>query len=170
MRKSPFVRLAQDGGKEEPWPESDAQKSSKKAAAETARKNRETPRTADTLLYPCAQHHVEKQFFDQRRVEFKPCSIQTRCKFSERPKYDVQVRKPNDFNLDWVYSVPCGQKERKEGPCKSWIFLRVPEEISWDGPKKKEWATEYLDALDWASVSNADNKRFVCPKCPQEEV
>ena len=170
LKKIPFVRLTQDGGKEEPWPEPDAQKSSKKAAAETARKNRKTSRTADTLLYPCAQHHVEKQFFDQRRVEFKPSSIQTRCKFSERPKYDVQVRKPNDFNLDWVYSVPCGQKEKKKGgACQSWILLTIPEEFSGPGPKKKEWVGQYLDTLDWSSVGNHRNKRFICPQCTLED-
>ena len=48
--------------------------------------------------------------------------------------------------------------------------MKVPEEISCDGPKKKEWITEYLDALEWVSVSNADNKRFICPKWSQEEV
>ena len=85
--------------------------------------------------------------------------------FSERVKYDCQVKKPNDLGLDWLYSVPCGQSEKKEGPCQSWIFLKVPEEVSWDGPQKKEWVAEYLDALEWVSVSNADNKRFICSKC-----
>ena len=34
------------------------------------------------------------------------------CKFSEKPKYDCQVAKPNAFSLDWVYSVPCGENPK----------------------------------------------------------
>ena len=48
--------------------------------------------------------------------------------------------------------------------------MKVLEEISCDGPKKKEWITAYLDALEWVSVSNADNKRFICPKCVQTDL
>ena len=64
--------------------------------------------------------------------------------------------------------MPCGQTERKEGSCQSWIFLSAPEEISLDGPTKKEWVTEYLDAQEWVAVSNAAHKRFICPKCSKE--
>ena len=106
LRKIPFVRLTQDGGKEEPWPEPDAQKSSKKVSAETARKNRKTAGTAATLK----MHHLDKKTFDQHHLEFKASSLSAKCKFSERPKYDIQVKKPNVFDLDWLYSVPCGKK------------------------------------------------------------
>ena len=82
------------------------------------------------------EHHLDKKTFDEHHLQFKASSQSVKCKFPDRPKYDIQVKKPNDFDLDWVYSVPCGQKEMKEGPCKAWTFLRVPEEISGDGPKK----------------------------------
>ena len=106
------MRLTQDGATTEPWPEPDAQKSSKKVSAETARKNKETARTASTLK----DHHFDKKTFDQHQLELKVSSQSAKCKFSERPKYDIQVKKPNDFDLYWLYSVPCGQEERKEGP------------------------------------------------------
>ena len=48
--------------------------------------------------------------------------------------------------------------------------MKVPEDISYDGPKQKKRVTEYLDSLDWVAVVNADNKRFICPKCSQEEM
>ena len=100
-------------------------------------------------------------------MEFKAHRLSQQCKFAERIKYACNVKKPNDLGLDWLYSVPCGQQGKKEGLCQSWIFLKVLEEISCDGPKKKEWITAYLDALEWASVSNAGNTRFICPKCVQ---
>ena len=62
------------------------------------------------------------------------------------------------------------RSKKKERACQSWIFLIVPEEFSWDGARRKEWAMEYLDTLDWTVVSNHDNKRFVCPKCSEDEV
>ena len=64
----------------------------------------------------------------------------------------------------------CGQRRQKEGPCQSWIFLIVPEDISWDGAKKKKWAAEYLETLDWVWVTNHKYKRFVCPKCAEDGV
>ena len=117
-----------------------------------------------TTLTP-KEYHFDKKTFDKYHLEFKAGKGTTKCKFSERPKYDIQVKKPNDIDLDWVYSVPCGQKHKTEGPCKSWIFLRVPEEISWDGAKTKEWVAEYLDSLEWLTVTNDANKRFICPQC-----
>ena len=63
----------------------------------------------------------------------------------------------------------CGQI-LKAGPCQSWIFLIVPEDIRRDGAKKKEWAAEYLATLDWEWVTNHKYKRFVCPKCAEDGV
>ena len=54
--------------------------------------------------------------------------------------------------------------------CQSWIFLNVLEDISCDGPKKKEWVTAYLEALEWVSISNDYNKRFICPECVQKDL
>ena len=56
-------------------------------------------------------------------------------------------------------------KTQTEDPCKSWIFLSFPEEISWDGPRKKRWVAQYLDSLEWVIVVNDANKRFICPQC-----
>ena len=82
----------------------------------------------------------------------------------------MQLKRPNDYDLNWVYSVPCGQKENNESPCQSWIFLNVPEDITCNGAKKKKWVAHYLKSLDWMVVSNEANKRFVCPKCAKDKV
>ena len=115
------------------------------------------------------EYHLNKKTFDDNQLQFKGMGHATKCKFSERPKYDIQVKKPNDFDLDWVYSVPCGQKDKKEGPCQSWIFLCVPEDICWNGAKKTKWVADYLESQDWVVVSNDANQRYVCPKCAKEE-
>ena len=78
------------------------------------------------------------------------------------------MKKPNNIGVDWVCSVPCGQQEKKEAPCESWIFLIVPEE-SWDGPQKKQWVSQYLDELQWVLVSKK-SKRFICPECSKGEL
>ena len=46
----------------------------------------------------------------------------------------------------------------------------VLEDSSWDGAKKKRWAAEYLETLDWVWVTNHKYKRFVCPKCAEDGV
>ena len=56
------------------------------------------------------EHHLDKKIFDQHHLEFKANNQSAKCKFSERPKYDIQVKKPNVFDLDWLYAVPCVQK------------------------------------------------------------
>ena len=86
---------------------------------------------------PWPEQHFDKKTFNKRGLEFKGPNLRAKCKFSKRPKYDIQLKKPNDFDLEWVYSVPCGQRRQKEGPCQSWIFLIVPEDISCDGAKQK---------------------------------
>ena len=83
------------------------------------------------------EHHLNQKTFDDNQLQFKGMGNVTFCKFSERPKYGVELRKPNNFDLDWVYSIPCGQKEKKEGPCESWIFLNVPEKVTWNCTMKK---------------------------------
>ena len=81
----------------------------------------------------------------------------------------MQLRKPNAFDVEWVYSVPCGQKGNKEGPCPSWIFVCAPEDI-WDTHERKVWVHEYLKYRHWVAVLNTENKRFICPKCTNEEL
>ena len=86
---------------------------------------------------PWPEQHFDKKTFNKHGLEFKAPNLRAKCKFSKRPKYDIQLKKPNDFDLEWVYSVPCGQRRQKEGPCQSWICSIVPEGITWDGAKKK---------------------------------
>ena len=107
---------------EKEWPELDAQKSSKKVSAETARKNWKSARTASTLK----EHHLDMKTFYEHHLEFRAGTRKAKCKFSERPKYDIQVKKPNDLGLDWVYSVPCGQKEKEDGPVPVLDLLESP--------------------------------------------
>ena len=115
------------------------------------------------------EQHLDKKSFDDNQVAWKPSSQIQSCKFSGRPKYDMRLKKPNTFNADWIYSVPCGQTDNKEDPCPSWIFLFIPEEIC-DTHKRKVWVAKYLDSLDWVEVTNASNKRFVCPTCAMEKM
>ena len=75
------------------------------------------------------------------------------------PKYFVRLRLPNAFNLEWVYSVPCGEKD-----CESWVSINTENTPSW-GPDKKAWIANYIDKLGWNQVVNPDNKRFQCPSC-----
>ena len=87
------------------------------------------------LKEPPKEHHFDKKTFDRHHLEFKASAGTRKCKFSERVKYDIQV-KPNDFDLDWLYSVPCGEKEKNGRPCQSWIFLRIPDVIIWERRKR----------------------------------
>ena len=82
-----------------------------------------------------------------------------KCKFSLKPKYEVQLEQPNPFNLDWVYSVPCG-----EPGCESWVFIDTSAKPDW-GPDGKVWLAQYLEQIGWATISNQANKRFQCPNC-----
>ena len=81
------------------------------------------------------------------------------CKFKELPKYHVKLKKPNAFVLEWVYSVPCGEKD-----CESWVFIDTETAPSW-GPDKKAWIENYILDIGWDQVVNRDNKRFQCPTC-----
>ena len=86
-------------------------------------------------------------------------SYEQTCKFSRNPKYYIQLEKPNAFNLEWVYSVPCGEKY-----CKSWIFINTKTAPEWD-PEKKAWIDSYILEIGWYVVVNRNNKRFQCPTC-----
>ena len=116
---------------------------------------------------PWPEQHFDKKTFNKHGLEFKAPNQRAKCKFTKRLKYDIQLKKPNAFDLEWVYSVPCG-RILKAGPCQSWIFLIVPEDTRRDGAKKKEWAAEYLATLDWEWVTNRKYKRFVCPQCAED--
>ena len=80
------------------------------------------------------------------------------CKFSGHPKYEVYLCRPNDFDLDEVYSVPCGECSN------SWIFINLKSAPLW-GPDKKIWISKYLEKLGWREITNQANKRFVCKAC-----
>ena len=109
--------------------------------------------------------HFDNQTFDHHKLQIKPGSESSQCKFSERVKCQIEVKQPNELGVGWLYSVPGGEQEKKDGPCQSWIFLRVPEGISWDSHATKQWVTQYLNDHDWVSISSQDNKRFICPQC-----
>ena len=50
----------------------------------------------------------------------------------------------------------------------SWIFSNVPQDITNDSNKTKQWALRYLKTVEWLSITNKDNKRFICPQCVKE--
>ena len=79
------------------------------------------------------------------------------CKFKKVPKYHVQLKTPNAFALEWVYSVPCG-----EAKCESWVFIDTSTAPEW-GPDKKAWIERYISEIGWSQVVNRDNRRFQCP-------
>ena len=113
-------------------------------------------------------HHFDKGTFDHYKLQFKAGAHSSYCKFSQRIKCAVQVKQPNDLRVDWLYSVPCGQKHKKDGPCPSWIFLKVPQDITDDSNKTKQWVLRYLETVEWMLITNKDNKRFICPQCVKE--
>ena len=86
-------------------------------------------------------------------------AFETVCKFKRLPKYAVQLKKPNAFDLEWVYSVPCG-----EDGCDSWVFIDTPTAPRW-GPETKAWIENYISEIGWNQVVNPQNKRFQCPSC-----
>ena len=75
---------------------------------------------------------------------------------------------PNTFNLDWVYSVPCGEELPNKQRCSSWLFLLPPEKESAWGPHRKDWVKMRLAELEWTEVTNRENRRFVCPGCSKK--
>ena len=83
----------------------------------------------------------------------------TVCKFKNLLKYDVKLKKPNLFDLEWVYSAPCG-----EDTCQSWVFIDTSPAPDW-GPSKKAWIETYIKDIGWNQIVNAQNKRFQCPSC-----
>ena len=109
--------------------------------------------------------HFNRAVFKEHRMAIK--SFANKCKFSGKPKYDVQLVQPNDFELDWVYSVPCGDC----GPAEegSWIFLDQKPMPLW-GPDQKEYITGYLEDLNWSIVTSPANKHFLCPNCAPPSV
>ena len=58
------------------------------------------------------QSHFDISMFKQHGMTIACADVE--CKFSKKPKYDVQIEAPNDFNVNWLYSVPYG-----EDYCKS---------------------------------------------------
>ena len=74
---------------------------------------------------PWPEQHFDKKTFNKLGLEFKAPSLRAKCKFSERVKYDIQV-KPNDFDLDWLYSVPCGEKRKVGGSMSVLDLLAIP--------------------------------------------
>ena len=113
-------------------------------------------------------HHIDNDTFDRCQLQIKAGSASSKCNFSERDKCEFEVEKPNELGVYWLYSVPCGQTHKKDGPCPSWIFLKVPQGITNDSTKTKQWVLQYLDTLEWMLISNKDNKRFICPQCVKE--
>ena len=100
--------------------------------------------------------HFSKEVFSQYSMAIS--NFNATCKFSGRPKYDVYLRRPNDFDLDDVYSVPCGDC------CDSWIFVNLKSAPTW-GPDKKNWISNYLEKLGWTEITNKTSKRFICKDC-----
>ena len=50
------------------------------------------------------------------------------CKFKLHPKYTVELWKPNTFEMLYLYSVPCGEKD-----CGAWVFIDTSTAPHW-GP------------------------------------
>ena len=98
-----------------------------------------------------------------RHAEIVLKSYDARCKFSKKAMYNCEVY-PNDLNLTWLYSCPCGDcGEDADG---SWIFFNDTDLVQrggTDSQSKKEMVTDWLQQLGWSMVTNRENKRFICP-------
>ena len=94
-----------------------------------------------------------------RENEMEILNYDILCKFTAKPKYDVKLKKPNAFDLDWVYSMPCGETD-----CKSWVFIDTETAPDW-GADLKIWIENYISDIGWNVIANRDNRRFQCPAC-----
>ena len=108
--------------------------------------------------------HFDAEPFTQHKMAIKRSD--ELCTFTQHPKYDVQLKKPNAFALDWVFSVPCGGPEGG-AECTEWIFLNT--EDRW-GRDKADWVNNYLKELGWTRIYNGPHKRFICPRCGGKEI
>ena len=118
-------------------------------------------------LWPLPEF-VDSEFMHKEQVRIvEPTTV---CKFTGKPKYWVELQCPNALKLKWVYSVPCGDCPSRCGAQSSysWIFLTHLKQ----GDGKAQRAADFLSTLGWTTVSNRDNKRFICPKChsPQHHI
>ena len=109
------------------------------------------------LLVGNLVHHFSRENFHEHNMEISFYDVV--CKFKKVPKYNVKLRKPNAFDLEWVYSVPWGETD-----CESWVFIDTSTAPSW-GPDAKAWIQNYISEIGWAQIVNRDNRRFLCPSC-----
>ena len=100
--------------------------------------------------------HFTKEMFAQYKMAISHFNVT--CKFSDHPKYEVYLQRPNNFKLDEVYSVPCGEC------CDTWIFINLKVAPEY-GPDKKNFVSQYLEKLGWTEITNRNNKRFICREC-----
>ena len=86
------------------------------------------------------------------------------CTQSDHPKYGVALKKPNAFNLDWVYSVACGGDEDGKA-CTEMIALDTKR---FGVLNKTEVVRKYLTELGWTRLLGK-NKHFTYPACGNQE-
>ena len=65
------------------------------------------------INWPRIGGHIDKKTFDDLKLRFQSMAGSRPCKFSDRPRYEVSVERPNFLNIEWLYSVPCGEKKVK---------------------------------------------------------
>ena len=53
----------------------------------------------DNQMFNDAVHHLDKATFDNHSFKIRCGDVV--CKFTQRPKYDIQIQLPNDFNLEF---------------------------------------------------------------------
>ena len=86
------------------------------------------------------------------------------CRFTHKPIYWCECQ-PNQWNLKWVYSVPCGEAP---GVCNEHIFLNDADIVDKGGDMgtqtSSEMAIEWLSQLGWHRITRAYNQWFQCPK------
>ena len=111
-------------------------------------------------LWPTAGT-VDSHFMRANHIQIKDHAL-TR-KFSGHPKLWVELQRPNALNLQWVYSVPCGDCPKRWPTARSysWIFLTNLKQ----GEGESQRAAEILSTHGWSTVNNGTNKRFICSKC-----
>ena len=92
-------------------------------------------------------------------------SAQHYCKFTKKPMYWCEVEH-NQWNLKWLYSVPCGQSP---GLCHQHIFLNDDDIVDKGGDhpgwqSRHEVIGDWLSQMGWSRITSSPNQRFQCPR------
>ena len=91
------------------WPQLIRQKKPKKISANTRRDNMKSAQPAFALK----DRHFNRETFDKHNLQLKPGTDYSKCKLPGRVKCQIEVKKPNELDVERLYSVPCGENKTR---------------------------------------------------------